>query len=245
MENKLKIKYNQFLSAHRPLLMAGDEKILKDDIFKVSSSKCLSNLAVSIYDFNLQRHVYESPAHKIMFADESGIYNGLCVHPDDEFSMIRNGLAALRHIYFNPEVAGNICLVREYRAKVHGEYARIEESISMLEADHKGMAWLALSIANVAPNQEGPYYFHSKIMNVKTGKYFPALDDYYNVDNVLSNREKEILRLVAKGHLSKEIAAILHISTNTVNTHRQRILEKLKVDNSIEAIRYADNLGLI
>ncbi len=45
--------------------------------------------------------------------------------------------------------------------------------------------------------------------------------------------------------LSKEIAAELHISVNTVNTHRQRILEKLGVGNSIEAVRYAHMLGLL
>ena len=48
---------------------------------------------------------------------------------------------------------------------------------------------------------------------------------------------------IEQGKLSKEIADKLHISVHTVNTHRQRILKKLKVDNSIEAIKYARILG--
>jgi len=51
--------------------------------------------------------------------------------------------------------------------------------------------------------------------------------------------------LVKDGFLSKEISDKLSISTHTVNTHRQRILEKLGVNNSMEAINYAAQLGLI
>lgn len=44
---------------------------------------------------------------------------------------------------------------------------------------------------------------------------------------------------------SKEIADELHISIHTVNTHRQRILAKLGVDNSLEAVKYAWILGIL
>ena len=61
----------------------------------------------------------------------------------------------------------------------------------------------------------------------------------------LSPREKQILSLIKEGYLSKEIAEKLFLSVHTVNTHRQRILEKLNVGTSIEAIRYSSNLGLL
>ena len=61
----------------------------------------------------------------------------------------------------------------------------------------------------------------------------------------LSEREIEILQMVKDGLLSKEISEQLYISTNTVNTHRQRILEKLDADNSMEAVKYASALGLL
>lgn len=63
--------------------------------------------------------------------------------------------------------------------------------------------------------------------------------------NILSEREKEILRCIRKGLSSKEIAAALYISVNTVNRHRQNILEKLSVGNSIEACRAAELMKLL
>ncbi|MDO9040407.1 MAG: LuxR C-terminal-related transcriptional regulator, partial [Bacteroidota bacterium] len=64
-------------------------------------------------------------------------------------------------------------------------------------------------------------------------------------EHKLSFREQEILQSLAKGLISKQIADKLFISVNTVNTHRQRIIEKLNVSNTAEAVQYAGRLGLI
>jgi len=53
---------------------------------------------------------------------------------------------------------------------------------------------------------------------------------------VLSNREKEILELLSKGFLYKEIAASLFISPETVRKHVYHIYEKLHVNNRVEAV---------
>ena len=62
---------------------------------------------------------------------------------------------------------------------------------------------------------------------------------------MLSPREKQILELVDKGLTSKDIARVLSISINTVSRHRQEILSKLQVKNSIEACRIAKGLKII
>lgn len=62
---------------------------------------------------------------------------------------------------------------------------------------------------------------------------------------ILSVREKQVLNLIDKGLTSKKIAETLFISINTVSRHRQEILGKLQVKNSIEACRVAKNLKLI
>jgi len=54
----------------------------------------------------------------------------------------------------------------------------------------------------------------------------------------------KILQMIAKGLISKQIADKLYISVNTVNTHRQRIIEKLNVSNTYEAIQYGHRHGL-
>lgn len=63
--------------------------------------------------------------------------------------------------------------------------------------------------------------------------------------SVISKRERQILQLIASGMKSREIAETLSISKNTVSRHRQEILAKLKVKNSVEACRLAERMGLI
>ena len=60
----------------------------------------------------------------------------------------------------------------------------------------------------------------------------------------LTAREREVLRLVAEGKISKEIAGHLQISVNTVETHRNNIMHKLGVHTVGELIRYAIRNGL-
>jgi PAS domain S-box-containing protein len=64
-------------------------------------------------------------------------------------------------------------------------------------------------------------------------------------DAELSSRELEVLRLLARGESSKGIGTRLHISRTTVNNHVQHVLRKLNSHNRLEAIRRAEQAGLI
>jgi two-component system nitrate/nitrite response regulator NarL len=61
----------------------------------------------------------------------------------------------------------------------------------------------------------------------------------------LSLREREVLVLIADGSSNKEIAARLFISVRTVETHRERIMRKLKIHNTAGLTKYAIGKGLI
>ncbi|MFC4060566.1 response regulator [Planomonospora corallina] len=63
--------------------------------------------------------------------------------------------------------------------------------------------------------------------------------------SVLTPREEEILKLIAEGHSSKEIADMLVISVKTVDRHRANILGKLGMRDRLELTRYAIRAGLI
>jgi DNA-binding NarL/FixJ family response regulator len=63
--------------------------------------------------------------------------------------------------------------------------------------------------------------------------------------DVLTPRELEVLKLIAEGHTSKEIAAMLVISIKTVDRHRTNMLEKLGMRDRVELTRYAIRRGLI
>ena len=81
------------------------------------------------------------------------------------------------------------------------------------------------------------------IINSKTGQV-QALDKH-TVVKILSDRELQVLRLIEKGLMSKQIAETLSISINTVNRHRQEIRCKLNARSAIEACRVAKDLGLL
>ncbi|HEU6443794.1 MAG TPA: response regulator transcription factor [Gaiellaceae bacterium] len=63
--------------------------------------------------------------------------------------------------------------------------------------------------------------------------------------NVLSEREREVLRLLALGHTNKEISTILFISVRTAETHRAHIMQKLDFSNRADLIQYALAMKLI
>ncbi len=61
----------------------------------------------------------------------------------------------------------------------------------------------------------------------------------------LTEREREVFRLIADGHTSREIADMLFISLKTIHNHRAKIMEKLNIHNKSELIKYAILKGLI
>ncbi len=64
-------------------------------------------------------------------------------------------------------------------------------------------------------------------------------------ENPLSNREREVLRLLALGYTNQEIAAQLHVSGRTAETHRAHIMQKLRLQSRSELVRYAIAQGLL
>jgi DNA-binding NarL/FixJ family response regulator len=64
-------------------------------------------------------------------------------------------------------------------------------------------------------------------------------------EDPLTPREQEVIKLIAEGHTSEEIAEILVISKKTVERHRANILEKLGMRNRVDLTRYAIRRGLV
>ena len=64
-------------------------------------------------------------------------------------------------------------------------------------------------------------------------------------DHTLTNTEKEILKEIALGKTTKEIASERNLSFHTINTHRKNIFRKLEVNNVHEATKYAMRAGIV
>jgi two-component system response regulator NreC len=61
----------------------------------------------------------------------------------------------------------------------------------------------------------------------------------------LSDREKQVLRLIAEGNTSKQIAEMLSISVKTVIAHRTNLMQKLGIHNRVQLINFAIAHGLV
>ncbi|MEM8965202.1 MAG: response regulator transcription factor [Bacteroidota bacterium] len=88
---------------------------------------------------------------------------------------------------------------------------------------------------------EGKKYFKNKISDLIVSN----LSGEKSPETLLSEREIQIVRLVAEGKITKEIADQLYVSVRTIETHRSRIMKKLGVANTAEMIRLAYEKKLI
>ena len=69
-----------------------------------------------------------------------------------------------------------------------------------------------------------------------------GLDDSYHL---LTDREKEVLQLLAEGRSNKEVATLLDLGLSTVETHRGNLMQKLNLHNTAEIVLYAVRKGII
>ncbi len=89
-------------------------------------------------------------------------------------------------------------------------------------------------------------YIGSGITDIIVKDYLQQLNKGTSTpDSPLSERENEVLRLLAEGNNAKEIASLLNVSPKTVETHRQHIMEKLNIHNLVDLVKYAIQTGLI
>ena len=102
-------------------------------------------------------------------------------------------------------------------------------------------------IAAVRAVAQGRSFFSPKISSILKEDYTRALEDKGAEDTyeLLTDREREVLQLVAEGKTNKEIAHMLNLSLYTVDTHRTHILQKLNLHSEPEVILYAVRKGII
>ena len=91
----------------------------------------------------------------------------------------------------------------------------------------------------------GEPYYEKEITRTIMSTFKKPLSYRTNVDVELTEREKDVIRLIVRGKSTEEIAEQLFISKHTVDTHRKHILAKLEVKNVAGIIRYAIQTGLV
>ncbi|MBF0226425.1 MAG: response regulator transcription factor [Desulfobacterales bacterium] len=93
---------------------------------------------------------------------------------------------------------------------------------------------------------KGQIYISPKIAGVVIKDYLNRLPETekYGIE-ILTEREREVLQLIAEGSKTKDIATKLHVSVSTVETHRRQIMEKLNLFSIAELTKFALKEGLI
>ena len=94
---------------------------------------------------------------------------------------------------------------------------------------------------------KGKSFFSPFISRILLDEYVRQLQEKKLTDryDLLTEREREVLQLIAEGKTSREVAELLNISSSTVDTHRAHIMEKLDLHNPYEVVLYAVRKGLI
>jgi DNA-binding NarL/FixJ family response regulator len=91
----------------------------------------------------------------------------------------------------------------------------------------------------------GEYYFSAPVQDQALREYITMLKEGRNAPpSPLSQREREVLQLIAEGKSTKEAAAILSVSVKTIESHRKQIMDKLDLHSVAELTKYAIREGL-
>jgi DNA-binding NarL/FixJ family response regulator len=131
--------------------------------------------------------------------------------------------------------------------------------LSMYENEEYVNQAVTNGVAGYLLKDAAPIEFQQAIHSVMAGQMYlsPAVSqnssnshvarkrDLVDQEVVLSNRQREVVALIAQGSSTKEVARLLNISPKTVETHRTRLMHQLNVHEVTGLVRYAIRTGII
>jgi two-component system response regulator NreC len=147
-----------------------------------------------------------------------------------------NGIEATRQIIKRNEGtkvliltmhSDDVCVRQSLKAGARGYLLKDSEDLDLLRA--------------VKAIGRGGSFFSPSVSKVLLEGYLGDTPGEELEDNLgrLTDREREVLQLIAEGKTNKEIATLLSVSVNTVETHRKHVMEKLDLHNTAEIVRFA------
>lgn len=206
-------------------------KFLKDIISNL-------NIAIFIHDMEKQRHIWTNNNYYgiIGYTDEeiktfSPEWMKKNYHPED-IHLIKE-----RYDYILQNKGNTYSGVYRVKHK-KGQWVWVYQNVTVYKRDEKGNPQQVLGISIDFSD------------NFKTTKQFKTLyQENLQLKNELkisklTKREKEVLKLIAQGRTSQEIAKTFHISKSTADNHRKHMLKKLKLHNIADLTRFATETGL-
>ena len=250
--DQLQLEYSRLLDQMTPSPTKEDYERFEKQIPLLEEISRIESSAVSVFDLYTKDHLFASYNFIRLFGSDvpqpiTAEYFNSRIHPEDLVQLLRSGIEMLKYsVALKKEDRKYVKLINEFRIiDLNEKWIRVIEQHKMLEEDRYGNVWLSISTLDISPNQNLDRPALSRVLDLKSNNSF-LINEKEIIDKVkLTKRESQVLSLLDKGLLSKEISDQLNISVHTVNTHRQRILEKTKSSNSIEAINFGKRVGII
>jgi DNA-binding NarL/FixJ family response regulator len=121
----------------------------------------------------------------------------------------------------------DVCVRQSLKAGARGDLLKDSEDLDLLKA--------------IKAVGRGGSFFSPAVSKVLLEGYLGDSSGQPVEDSLslLTDREREVLQLIAEGKTNKEIATLLSVSINTVETHRKHIMEKLDLHNTADILRFA------
>jgi DNA-binding CsgD family transcriptional regulator len=227
----------------------------------------LTNVAASIYspgpsfqaifDFPTRAfdHVSKNVEDILGYSSEDFTINKLMsiIHPDDVPTVLKNETLAgiFLNKYIQPQERPYYKATYQYRAAcVTGDYILLLHQAIILTHDHAGnisKTFLNFSDISKYKIERNKKVSFIDIRGIKSYTNIEIQEDLKNyiTEDLLSSREMEVLQLISEGYNSKEIANMLHISYDTVRTHRNNIIAKKNFKSINQAIAFYIRRGVL
>lgn len=162
------------------------------------------------------------------------------VHPDDIQMVSKVSQATLAYLMktkIKDKFAINLTIANRMRKK-DGSYIKILRHMTVVDTDKDGNVLSSVAICSVISDIKSSDEVTYKLEGPNSHIFYEILEELIDIHSrpELTDREIEIIRLLAKGNSSKEIANELFISHNTVTTHRKNMMNKLEAANVVDLV---------
>ena len=218
----------------------------------ISSLKILEKLqgnCYQIFDMHARRHIYATDKFNAYFGLSESESLDDRTHPDDLYRMTELGLAYVGFVHSVPiSERRRYKLINDFRIRRNdGGYGRVSKQYIAMELAPDGNLWLTLCTLSTSVETDINAPLKSRLVHIETGEVLHVVvkDGVMAERSPFSERELEILELIARGYSSKQIASKLFVSVHTVNTHRQNMMRRIAMKNTAEVVKHACDLGLL
>ena len=212
--------------------------------FNVSQSECMY-----VIDFSQNKLTFAKGFESFLgYKDKKmSLENYLeKIHPDDIDLVSRIGAATMQHTHSNPNQNKDNVLYISFRIRnSNNEYLKVLSQSSVFETDNNGqMISSLIKVSDLSFIEDGEvvrYKFVAENLDQEAFKH----KIYHSSKDLFTNRELDIIKEIAKGKSSQEIAESLEISKHTVATHRKKIMKKSRCHSAEELLKFCKKNGVL